>query len=263
MATTIIRDARNSDKSKVMIFCKNTFSWGDYIEYVWSNWLSESNLFVVENQHPIGICHAFFSKNQVWIEGIRINPDFRRQGLASKLIKHIELISKEKQIPFSFMLIDTKNLSSILMAKNLNYQIFQTWNFYSLLPQLNNNNHEIQFAKNLNHTKISHYVKSWRWLVLDKETSLSLCKQNKIIFSDNSGDISIAIISDSEHFDKTLIVTLFSGSQNNTLDLISYIQNYGAENNYQKIQILTKEKLFLTSTLEHKITFNLMKKFLH
>jgi len=56
---------------------------------------------------------------------------------------------------------------------------------------------------------------------------------------------------------------LFSGSQNNTLDLISYIQNYGAENNYQKIQILTKEKLHLTSTLEHKITFNLMKKFLH
>ncbi|MCE9651588.1 MAG: GNAT family N-acetyltransferase [Nitrosarchaeum sp.] len=258
----MIRDARNSDKSKVLNFCKNTFSWGDYIEYVWDYWISEGGLFVVENPNPIGICHTFFSENQVWIEGIRINSDFRRQGLASKLIKYVELISKEKHASFSFMLIDTENLSSLLMAKNLNYKIFQTWNFYSLLPQINNN-HKIQFAKNLNQTKISHYVKSWRWLVLDKETSLSLCDQNKIIFSDDSGDISIAILSDSEHFDKTLIVTLSSGSQINTLELISYIQNFGAEKNYQKIQILTKEKLPLTNTLEHKIAFNLMKKFLH
>jgi len=70
-------------------------------------------------------------------------------------------------------------------------------------------------------------------------------------------------MTDSEHFDKTLIVTLFSGSQNNTLDLVSYIQNYGAEKNYKKIQILTKEKLPFLNTLEYKITFNLMQNFLH
>jgi hypothetical protein len=160
------------------------------------------------------------------------------------------------------MLIDTENSSSLSMAKSLDYQIFQTWNFYSLLPQINNN-HKIQFGNVLNYTKIPHYVKSWRWLVLDEKTLHSLSKQNKIIFSDKSGDISTAILTDSEHFDKTLIVTLFSGSQNNTLDLVSYIQNYGAEKNYHKIQILTKEKLPFLSALEHKITFNLMQKFLH
>ena len=257
----MIRDAINSDKFSVLNFCKATFSWGDYIQDVWDYWLTEGNLLLIEKQYPVGICHAFFSKNQVWIEGIRINSNFRRQGLASELIKHIESLAKEKQISFSFMLIDTENSLSLSMAKNLNYQIFQTWNFYSLLPQINNN-HKIQFGNVLNYTK-THYVKSWRWLVLDEETSLLLSKQNKIIFSDTSGDISTAILTDSQHFDKTLIVTLFSGSQNNTLDLISYIQNYGAENNYKKIQILTKEKLPLLNTIEHKITFNLMQNFLH
>lgn len=257
----MIRDAINSDKFSVLNFCKDTFSWGDYIQDVWDYWLSEGNLLLIEKQYPVGICHAFFSKNQVWIEGIRINSNFRRQGLASELIKHIESLAKEKQISFSFMLIDTENSLSLSMVKNLNYQIFQTWNFYSLLPQINNN-HKIQFGNVLNYTK-THYVKSWRWLVLDEETSLLLSKQNKIIFSDTYGDISTAILTDSEHFDKTLIVTLFSGSQNNTLDLVSYIQNYGAENNYKKIQILTKEKLPLLNTIEHKITFNLMQKFLH
>ena len=257
---TIVRDAINSDKFSVLSFCKDTFSWGDYIQDVWDYWLSEGNLLVIEKQYPVGICHAFFSKNQVWIEGIRINSNFRRQGFASNLVRHIELLAQEKQTLSSFMLIDAKNLPSISMAKSLNYKIFQTWNFYSIHPHLNNS-HKIQFGNVLNST-VTHYVKSWRWLVLDEETLLSLLEQNKIIFSDKFGDVSTAIMTDSEHFDKTLIVTLFSGSQNNTLDLISYIQNYGAEKNYKKIQILTKEKLPFLHTLEHKIVFNLMQKFL-
>jgi GNAT superfamily N-acetyltransferase len=262
MMTLLIRDAINSDKFSVLNFCKDTFSWGDYIQDVWDYWLSESNLLLIEREYPIGICHAFFSKNQVWIEGIRIDSNFRRQGLASNLVKHVELLAKEKQIPLSFMLIDTENSSSLSMAKSLNYQIFQTWNFYSLLPEIKNN-HKIQFGNILNFTKTPHYVKSWRWVALDEEILLSLSKQNKIVFSDESGDISTAILTDSEHFDKTLIVTLFSGSQNNTLNVISYIQNYGAEKNYKKIQILTKEKLPFLKSLEHKIIFHLMQKFLH
>lgn len=259
MCTIVIRNAVDSDKSAILSFCQDTFSWGDYIQDIWNYWLSEGNLLIVEKEHPIGITHALFSKNQVWIEGIRISPDFRRQGLAKKLVKHIELLAKQKQIPFSFMLIDTENHKSLSMAKNLGYGIFQTWNFYSLISQINNN-HEIQFGNNFDQSKIPQYVKSWRWLSLDKKIVSSLHKQKKIIFSDKSGPISIAILIDSEHFDKILIVTLISGSLSNTLDLISYIQNYGAENKYRKIQILTREKLPLINTLEHKITFNLMKK---
>lgn len=259
MCTIVIRNAANSDKSTILNFCQDTFSWGDYIQYVWDYWLSEGNLLIVEKEFPVGVIHALFSNNQVWIEGIRINPNFRRQGLATKLVQHVELLAKENQIPFSFMLIDTENLSSLSMAKNLDYGIFQTWNFYSLISQINNR-YEIQFDNNFDQSKISQYVKSWRWLILDKKTISSLYRQKKIIFSDKSGPVSIAILTDSEHFDKILIVTLISGSSSNTLDLISYIQNYGSENNYLKIQILTKDTLPMIDTLDHKITFNLMQK---
>ena len=74
------------------------------------------------------------------------------------------------------------------------------------------------------------------------------------------GKNSIAILTDSEHFDKTLIVTLFSGSQNTTFQVISFLQNYGMEKNYERIQILTKEQLPIFDSLEHKILFHLMKK---
>jgi len=261
METIKIRNATNSDKFSVISFCNNTFSWGDYIEYVWDFWLSEGNLFLVETELPVGMCHAFFSKNQVWIEGIRIHPNFRRHGLSSKLIKHVESLAKEKKISSSFMLIDVENFPSLLMAKNLDYEIFQTWNFYILLPHANDN-YTVKFGDVLKSTNLHHFVKSWRWLPLDEDILFSLSQKNRILFADADDNLSIAILTDSEHFDKTLIVTLLSGSPNNTTNLISYIQNYGAENNYQKIQILTKEKLPIVNFLEHKMVFYLMQKFL-
>ena len=84
-----IREANISDKNSVLKFCKNTFSWGDYIEKVWSSWLDEGNLFLFEKQSPVGICHAFYSENQIWIEGIRIDPKHRREMIVPK--KHAQL----------------------------------------------------------------------------------------------------------------------------------------------------------------------------
>ena len=125
-----------------------------------------------------------------------------------------------------------------------------------------NLNHDVIFEKSLNRQLYSHYVNSWRWFPIDDTILSTFYEQNKIVKSSIDGDDSIAIITDSEHFDKTLIVTLFSTSQNTTLQLISFLQNYGMEKNYERIQILTKEKLPSFDSLEHKISFHLMKKFL-
>ena len=255
----MIRDANALDKIQILKFCKNTFSWGDYIDQVWDFWLSEGNLFLFEKQFPVGVCHTFHSEDQIWIEGIRIDPNFRRQKIASNLVTYAESIGKEKHASFSYMLIDTENSSSLSMANSLDYDVFQTWNFYSLLPK-KNSNHDISFETSLNRKLHSHYVKSWRWLPIDNATLSLFYEQNKIVKSTENDKNSIAIITDSEHFNKTLIVTLFSGSQNTTLQVISFLQNYGIEKNYERIQILTKEYLPLFDSLEHRISFHLMKK---
>ena len=255
----MIRDATASDKTQILKFCKDTFSWGDYIEQVWDFWLSEDHLFLFEKQVPIGICHAFYTNDQIWIEGIRVDPNFRKQKIASKLVKHAESIGKEKNIQFSYMLIDTKNTPSIFMANSLNYDVFQTWNFYSLVPK-QNSNYDVQFEKSLNRQLYSHYVKSWRWFPIDDAVLSTFYEKNKVVKSDLDGSVSVAILTDSEHFEKTLIVTLYSGSKNTTLQIISFLQNYGIEKNYEKIQILTRETLPLFDSLEHRISFHLMKK---
>jgi hypothetical protein len=254
-----IREATSFDKNLVLKFCKNTFSWGDYIDKVWPSWLDEGNLFLFEKESPVGICHAFYFQNQIWIEGIRIDPNFQRQKIASKLVIHAELIGKNRDALFSFMLIDTENKKSIYMANSLNYEVFQTWNYYSLIPK-KNSNFKIEFEKSVNSEIFPFYVDSWRWIKTTKNILFNLSRQNKIIKSDLNGKTSVAIIGDYKHLDKTLIVTLFSGSFDTLSNILFYLQNYAIEKNYERIQILTKEKLQSFDFLEYKISFNLMKK---
>jgi len=254
-----IREATSFDKNSVLKFCKNTFSWGDYIDKVWSSWLNEGNLFLFEKKSPVGICHAFYFQNQIWIEGIRIDPNFQKQKIASKLVTHAELIGKNNGITFSFMLIDTENKKSISMANSLNYEIFQMWNYYSLIPK-QNSNFKIEFEKSVNSDIFLFYVDSWRWIKTTKNILLNLSAQNKIIKSNLNGKNSFAIINDYKHLDKTLIVTLSSGSFETLSNILFYLQNYAIEKNYERIQILTKEKLQSFHSLEYKISFNLMKK---
>lgn len=256
-----IREANNSDKISVLKFCKNTFSWGDYVEQVWNFWISEGHLFLGQKPEPVGICHAFYSDNQVWIEGIRIESTFRRQNVASELVNHAEIIGLAKNLPFSYMLIDTENSVSISMAQSLNYELFQTWNFYSIEPR-NNSNYNVTFEKSINSKSFPHYVQSWRWLPIDDVTLKSFYEQNRIVNSSIDNKNSIAIITESKHFDRTLIVTLFSNSDESVCEILSFLQNFGWEKNYERIQILTKEKLPHFDSLEYKISFHLMKKFL-
>lgn len=256
----MIREAIEDDKINILKFCENTFSWGDYIADVWDYWQTERNLFVFEKNFPIGICHAVFLKEHVWIEGIRINPEFKRQGIASKLVKHVESLAIEKQIHSSLMLIDTQNKPSLEMSENLGYRSYQTWNFYSLLPG-KNTAFEISYANTLKENEFPHYVKSWRWIPLEKETISLLNRKNCIIHSGDEHK-STAILEDSEHFKKTLIVTLFAGSDSNTVNLLYFLQNHGFEKKYQRVQILTKETLPKFENLDFKLSFHLVQKLL-
>ena len=257
----MIRHAKSLDKIQVLQFCKNTFSWGDYVEQVWDYWISEGNLLLFEEQVPTGICHAFCTKGQIWIEGIRVNPNSRRQKIASKLVSHAESIGKKQNASYSYMLIDVENIQSISMANSLGYEAYQTWNFYSISPKINLN-YDVSYEKSLNCELYPNYVKSWRWFTLDDIILSRLYTENKIVKSSLHGKESLAILTDSEHFEKTLIVTLFSGSYYTTMQILLFVQNYGKKENYERIQILTREQLFHFDSLESKISFHLMKKFL-
>ena len=93
------RLASSSDKKDVLNFCQNTFSWGDYIHEVWDNWINEGHLIVIKNdQIPVSMAHAGFypDEKMIWIEGIRVSNNFRKKGLAQKMIHYFERLEAWK-----------------------------------------------------------------------------------------------------------------------------------------------------------------------
>lgn len=79
-----VRPARAEDKEPIVAFCQNTFSWGDYIGYVWDRWLDDPHgrLFVgAVNGKPVGVLHVVLIDEVAWMEGMRVDPEFRRLGI--------------------------------------------------------------------------------------------------------------------------------------------------------------------------------------
>jgi len=71
----------------------------------------------------------------------------------------------------------------------------------------------------------------------------------------------LAILTDSEHFDETMLITIISGSVDGLKEILFYIQNFAYQEKYKRIQILTKLKnLPENENLENRFTFYLMKK---
>lgn len=263
----LIRKAKVSDKNSVLEFCKTTFSWGDYIADVWDYWKLEGNLLVLtEKNTPVAICHSCFFDSQVWIEGIRVNEKFRKKGFAKNLVLESELLAKKKKCIISKMLIATNNKNSLKLAYKLNYKKESIWNFYSFIPKKSIKKMNVTIANKkiidflLLH--LSSYVKSWRWIPFTKNNISTLIKEKRIIYTVHKNVIdTIIIYTESEHFEKTLILTLISGTKNGIEEIIRYIQNYAVKKNIKRIQILTKEKPFpKIKNLKKRFSFYLMKK---
>ena len=263
----IIRKAKASDKNIVLEFCKTTFSWGDYIADVWDYWIREGNLLVlIENNTPVAICHSSFFDKQVWIEGIRVNENFRKKGFAKGLVLKSESIAKNKNCMISKMLIETNNKKSLNLADYLNYKKEETWNFYSLIPKKSYKKSKVTVATNNNKiinfllSNSTYFVKSWRWIPLTKTNIDSLINKQRILYTTHDDKINaLVIFTESEHFEKTLMLTLISDNANSSNEIIKYFQNYAIDNNIKRIQILTKT-LAKNENLDKKFSFCLMKK---
>jgi hypothetical protein len=262
------RLARSSDRKDVLNFCQYTFSWGDYIHEVWDNWINEGTLIIIDDdQIPVSMAHSAFypDEKMIWIEGIRVNNNFRKKGLAQKMIHHFESNAKSQGFEISRMLIASENNPSLTLAKKLGYQIISKWNYFSLESKQTSqrnmilSNSCIIDCKELDMEKYD-FIESWRWIPLTNERLKKLNSENKI-FCQKLGNkiIALGIITESESFENTIILEILFGTELEIM--IKFVQNIAYKKNYSKIRILTKfESLPEIKNLENKFPFYLMEK---
>jgi GNAT superfamily N-acetyltransferase len=212
--TTKFRIATDHDKDYVLDFCKNTFSWGDYIDRVWDIWITEpKSIFLVavnvnENniEKPIAISHGILIPEKIiWIEGIRVDPEYRSHKLATNMSLHILDYARKNGALHSSAIVSISNEKSKGLMEKLGFKIISTWSYLSIkpiiLPELNNNNfitdnsssikvanlEEYQSVLNyLNQSNIfkasgKKFVNSWRWYDLTEDILRMMINNKQVI----------------------------------------------------------------------------------
>lgn len=89
-----LRDARSRDRKTVFEFCKNTWpGYGDYIQLVWDKWMKEKGgrfILAELDGEPVGIAKiSEFSKGEVWLQGLRVDPTLRKKGIANEINREV------------------------------------------------------------------------------------------------------------------------------------------------------------------------------
>ena len=176
------RLAQISDKEHILSFCKNTFSWGDYIHEVWDSWIQEGNLIVIEHENlPISMAHAalFPDEKMIWIEGIRVNENFRKNGIAQKMITHFENDALIKGFTLSRMLVASENIPSLSLAHKLGYEKISKWNYFSLESKEIYEQNPVKYDSCLSNFEIFDgknldFIDSWRWIPLTNDRLMKL-----------------------------------------------------------------------------------------
>jgi GNAT superfamily N-acetyltransferase len=96
----IIRPARPEDRPAVERICAHTWEWGDYIPEVWDDWLADEQAVLqvgeIDGQVVAVNRLVFHSPVQAWFEGMRVDPERRRQGIGWQFMEHDLAYARER-----------------------------------------------------------------------------------------------------------------------------------------------------------------------
>lgn len=95
MDNFIYRPARPEDRDEIFAFTAHTWENGDYISYVFDDWLADTSgiFLVIENtaNHKLAGLDklTMLAPGEAWFEGLRIRDEYRGRGLASQVQTHM------------------------------------------------------------------------------------------------------------------------------------------------------------------------------
>ncbi len=100
----MIRTARAGDTGDaefIALLAHQYDVFGNYVDVFQGMFVaSPESFFICENDQgqAMGYAKIEWGQNSGDIQGVVVSPDFRRKGVATKLLDHIELVARERKI---------------------------------------------------------------------------------------------------------------------------------------------------------------------
>jgi ribosomal protein S18 acetylase RimI-like enzyme len=128
MANIVVRVAKLDDRKRVLAFTSSTFSWGDYIERVFDRWLNDKSgrLLVAESEDKVvGLSFVKLTKKgEAWLQGGRVDQNYRRAGIGEAMTKECLRIAKEEMnATIARVITDKTNLPPQKLLTKLGFRV--------------------------------------------------------------------------------------------------------------------------------------------
>lgn len=264
-----IRPAKSSDKEEILSFCVNTFSWGDYIDRMWDYWYRSGLLLVGEDgDRKIAMSHVVICPHNrgMWLEGVRVHPDYRRSRIATDIIARMIQYGLQKGAVQASAIVDVTNIASQRMMEKNGFEIVSRWAYYvaggkpqrkksaarlGTVDELDVIWHYLQNSE-IYRLSAKRYVKSWHWYALTKKVLRNFIKEKCVIVTSRQIE-GVAIINRRGYWDRTnimQIVYLDSASSGALGHLISFATNLYLDGRFEELQIVCQDSKRLTSFIE-------------
>jgi ribosomal protein S18 acetylase RimI-like enzyme len=263
-----IRQAKSSDRGEILSFCVNTFSWGDYIDRVWDYWFRTGRLLVVEDGgKKVAMSHVAVCPDEksVWLEGVRVRPDYRRSKIATRLMEEMLKYGRKSGATRASAIVDVTNAASQKMVEMNGFEVVSRWAYYSAdkarrkksaariaasgdLPEIWRYLQESEIYR----LSAKRYVKSWHWYSLDRKALRNFIKDKGVIVA---GDpiAGVALVNRRGYWDRKNIlqvVYLDALSKGSLQQLISLATNLYLDGGFSEFQIVCHDSRLLTSVIE-------------
>ncbi|WP_376793510.1 GNAT family N-acetyltransferase [Thermogemmatispora sp.] len=126
MATFEVRPALPEDRETILAFCSHTWEWGDYIAEAWDGWLEDPQgllLVATSDGRAVGLLHLrMLNEREAWLEGLRVDPAYRRQGVASALHRAAMAEAIRRGATTVRLLTEATNSAAIALVKKSRMQ---------------------------------------------------------------------------------------------------------------------------------------------
>ncbi len=274
-----VRTARNSDKEAVFKFCRNTWSWGDYIPKVWDRWLQARNsvVFVATlNDVPVGISHLALDKpEECWLSGARTDPNYRRMGVATAITQKCINYAKTKGARIARLVTESNNEAARAVLQKLGFKPVAEFVEAATENVVDEGSENSRWAKAKDTGEIWIYLQSseiynkaaglytvlFHWYSLDEENLKKFVKKGKAILHENGkGEMDgLMLIDDAtsrEWREKSIQTCYIDGDYEATLDMLIFLKNHCYRLGFQKIYGFTYNYRPIKQALE-KLDFEI------
>jgi GNAT superfamily N-acetyltransferase len=135
----IIRPAQPGDRPAMERICAHTWDCGDYIPEVWDDWLDDEGGTLVVGEldgQVVALSRiAYQPGGQIWLEAMRVDPEFRRRGIAARFLDHHITHARQRGARVVRLGTGGNNKATQILTGRAGMECIGTYVLWHALPQ--------------------------------------------------------------------------------------------------------------------------------